>query len=147
MNEANAPRSESWLLYGVAAIVRKANDRMLAQMGLSVSQMPVLVVLREAKKPIMITKVARRLYLETPSVTTMIDRLSERGLVERLDDPKDRRKTLVALTKNGKRLVDSIGEPYRHLHEEMFGVLDGNDRENLTAILQKFLDANLHLIE
>ena len=29
----------------------------------------------------------------------------------------------------------------------MFGVLDGDERENLTAILQKFHDANLYLIE
>ena len=85
----------------------------------------------------MITEVARRLHLETPSLTTMIDRLSERGLVERVSDSKDRRKNLVALTENGKCLVNNSCEPYRNLHEEMFGVLDGDERENLTAILQK----------
>ena len=77
----------------------------------------------------------------------MIDRLSERGLVERVNDSKDRRKTLVALTQNGKRLVESACEPYRRLHEEIFGVLDDDERENLTAMLQKFCDANLHLVE
>ena len=146
-HEANAPRSESWLMYGVSSIVRKASDRVLAPLGLSIAQMPVLVVLRDAKHPIMITEVARRLYLETPSATTMIDRLSERGLVKRVDDAKDRRKTLVALTKKGERLVESVCEPYKHLHEEMFGVLDDDERENLTATLQKFHDANLHLVE
>jgi len=145
--EAKAPRSESWLLYGVSAIVRKASDRMLAPLGLSIAQLPVMVVLRDAKHPIMITEVARRLHLETPSLTTMIDRLSERGLVERVDDPEDRRKNLVTLTQNGERLVESICEPYRNLHEEMFGVLDGDERENLTAMLQKFYDANLYLVE
>ena len=29
----------------------------------------------------------------------------------------------------------------------MFGVLDGDERENLTAMLQKFYDANLYLVE
>ena len=145
--KANAPRSESWLIYGVSAIVRKASDRALAPLGISIAQMPVLVVLRDAKHPIMISEVARRLYLETPSLTTMIDRLSERGLVERVNDPKDRRKTLVALTQKGERLVESICEPYRHLHEQMFGVLDDDERENLTAMLQKFHDANLYLVE
>ena len=110
-DETSAPPSESWLIYGVSAIVRKASDRVLAPLGLSIAQMPVLVVLRDAKHPIMITEVARRLYLETPSLTTMIDRLSERGLVKRVDDPKDRRKTLVAITQKGKRLVESTCEP------------------------------------
>ena len=67
-NEANPPRSESWLIYGVSSIVRKASDRVLAPLGLSVAQMPVLVVLRDAKRPIMMTEMAPRLYLETPSV-------------------------------------------------------------------------------
>jgi len=145
--ETNAPRSESWLLYGVSAIVRKASDRVLSPLGLSIAQMPVLVVLRDAKDPIMITEVARRLHLETPSLSTMIDRLNERGLVERVNDSKDRRKNLVTLTENGKRLVEIICEPYRNLHEEMFGVLDGDEREKLTAMLQKFYDANLYLVE
>jgi DNA-binding MarR family transcriptional regulator len=109
--------------------------------------MPVLVVLRDAKHPIMISDLSRRLHLETPSLTTMIDRLSERGLVKRVDDPKDRRKTLVALTPNGKRVMENICEPYRHLHDKMFGVLDSDERENLTATLQKFYEANLYLVE
>ncbi len=140
-------RSESWLLYAVSTIVRKASDRVIAPLGLSIAQMPVLVALRDAKQPIMVTELARGLYLEVPSVTTMIDRLCERGLVERADDPQDRRKTLVALTQNGERLAESICEPYRQLHEEMFGVLDDDERENLTALLEKLRDANLHLVE
>ena len=140
-------RSESWLLYAVTTIVRKASDRVIAPLGISIAQMPFLVALRDAKQPITVTEVARRLYLEIPSVTTMIDRLCERGLVERADDPQDRRKTLVSLTENGERLAESICEPYRQLHEEMFGVLDDDERENLTAMLQKLRDANLYLVE
>ncbi len=95
----------------------------------------------------MISEVARRLYLETPSITTMIDRLSERGLVKRMDDRKDRRKTLVALTPEGERVLKSVCVPYRQLHDQMFGVLDDDERENLGAMLQKFHEANLYLIE
>ena len=144
--ETDNLQSEGQLIYAVSAIVRKTSDRALAPLGLSVSQAPVLAVLREAKRPIMITEVARRLFLETPSVTTMIDRLSERGLVERIKDPKDRRKTLVALTRRGKHLVESIREPGRQLEEEMFGALGDDERETLRAILRKFYDANLYRV-
>ena len=140
-------RSESWLLYGIATIVRKVSERMLAPLGVSMAQMPVLVVLRDARHPLMISEVARRLYLETPSITTMIDRLSERDLVERIDDPKDRRKTLIALTQKGRGVLNRICGPYRDLHEEMFGVLDDDERENLMATMQKFCRGNLHLLE
>ena len=147
MTDEIYPLFEGRLIYTVSAIVRKASDRALAQWGLSVAQAPVLGILHEAKRPIMITEVARRLFLETPSVTTMIDRLSERGLVERIKDPKDRRKTLVGLTAKGKRLVESIREPGRQLQEEMFGALDDGERESLKALLQKFRDANIYRLE
>ena len=141
--EDGYPMLEGRLIYTVSAIMRKASDRALAPWGLSVAQAPVLVVLREAGRPVMITEVARRLHLETPSVTTMVDRLSERGLVERVKDPKDRRKTLVALTRKGKRMVETIREPGRQLEEEMFGALNARERETLKILLQKFRDANL----
>jgi DNA-binding MarR family transcriptional regulator len=135
--------AEGRLVYAVSAIMRKASDRALAYWGLTVAQAPVLVILREAGRPVMITEVARRLLLETPSVTTMVDRLTERGLVERVKDPKDRRKTLVALTRKGRHLVDAVREPGHQLEEEMFGALDQGERETLRAILQKLHDANI----
>jgi DNA-binding MarR family transcriptional regulator len=77
----------------------------------------------------------------------MVDRLSERGLVERFKDLKDRRKTLVQLTKEGKLLAASIHEPGRQLHEEMFGVLTDEERQALRAILRKFRDENIAWLE
>jgi DNA-binding MarR family transcriptional regulator len=141
--QSTNPMAEGKLVYAVSAIMRKASDRALAAWGLTVAQAPVLAILREAGRPVMITEVARRLLLETPSVTTMVDRLTDRGLVERVKDPKDRRKTLVALTRKGRRLVDSIREPGNQLQEEMFGALDQGERETLRTILQKFHDANI----
>jgi DNA-binding MarR family transcriptional regulator len=135
--------TEGRLLYTVSAIMRKASDRALAPLGLTVAQAPVLVILREAGHPLMITEIARRLLLETPSVTTMVDRLTERALVERVKDPKDRRKTLVALTKKGRRLVETIREPGQQLEEEMFAALDQGERDSLKTILEKFRDANI----
>lgn len=140
--ETSETMAEGRLLYAVSAIMRKASDRALVPWGVSVAQAPVLSVLREAGGPITITEVARRLFLETPSVTAMIDRLSERGLVERLKDRKDRRKTPVRLTTAGKRLVDRIREPGQQLEEEILGVLGKGERETLKAILRKLRDKN-----
>jgi DNA-binding MarR family transcriptional regulator len=139
--------AEGRLIYTVSAIMRKASDRALAPMGLSVAQAPVLVVLRESRRPMMITEIARSLHLETPSVTTMVDRLSERGLVERVKDSKDRRKALVSLTRKGKNLVESTREPGHRLEEEMFGALNSAERKTLRTLLQKFRDANLYRLD
>jgi DNA-binding MarR family transcriptional regulator len=138
---------ESRLVYAASTIILKTLDRALASWGLSVQQAPVLIYLREAGRPLTITELARHLLLETPSVTTMVDRLTERGLVERVKDPEDRRKTFVTLTRKGQRLADTIAKPGHQLQEEMFGALEPGERETLKTILRKFRDANIGLIE
>jgi DNA-binding MarR family transcriptional regulator len=77
----------------------------------------------------------------------MVDRLSERGLVERTRDPKDRRRTLVQLTEEGRRLQNSIREPGQQLYDEIFDVLTDEERQILRAILRKFRDENIAWLE
>jgi DNA-binding MarR family transcriptional regulator len=138
---------EGRLLYSASAILRRAFDQALAPWGITSSQAPVLAFLEEVGHPITISQLARLLVLESPSVTTMVDRLSERGLVERTRDPKDRRKTLVRFTQEGKRLLKSIREPGQQLYDEMFGVLTDEQRQVLRAILRKFRDENIAWLE
>ena len=134
---------EGRLLYSASAILRRAFDQALAPRGITALQASVLAFLDEVGHPITISQLARLLILESPSVSTMVDRLSERGLVERTRDPKDRRKTLVRFTQEGKRLLKSIREPGQQLHDEMFGVLTDEERQALRAILRKFRDENI----
>jgi len=138
---------EGRLLYSASAILRRAFDQALAPRGITASQASVLAFLDEVGHPITISQLARLLILESPSVTTMVDRLSERGLVERTRDPKDRRKTLVRFTQEGKRLLKSIREPGQQLHDEMFGVLTDEERQALRAIVRKFRDENIAWLE
>ena len=138
---------EGRLLYSASAILRRAFDQALAPRGITALQASVLAFLEEVGHPITISQLARLLVLESPSVTTMVDRLSERGLVERTGDPKDRRKTLVRFTQEGKRLLKSIREPGQQLYDEIFGVLTDEERQALRAILRKFRDENMAWLE
>jgi len=138
---------EGRLLYSASAILRRAFDQALAPWGITSSQASVLAFLEEVGHPITINQLARLLILESPSVTTMIDRLSEHGLVERTGDPKDRRRTLVQLTEEGKRLKNSIREPGQQLYDEIFDVLTDEERQILRAILRKFRDENIAWLE
>jgi len=138
---------EGRLLYSASAILRRAFDQALAPRGITALQASVLAFLEEVGHPITISQLARLLVLESPSVTTMVDRLSERGLVERMGDPKDRRKTLVQLSEEGKRLTNSVREPGQQLYDQMFDVLTAEERQVLRAILRKFRDENMAWLE
>lgn len=57
-------------------------------------------------------------------MTGVVDRLEERGVVERLKDKSDRRATLIALTPKGHRLAREIIAPYEEALNQIFSGLD-----------------------
>ena len=65
-----------------------------------------LVVLLECRTgPCTVRGMAETMKVPKPAVTRAIDRVEGLGLVERKDDPDDRRSVLVVLTAKGRRFV------------------------------------------
>ncbi len=50
--------------------------------------------------------IASRIQLDSPAVTGLIDRLVKEDLIERMEDPDDRRSVKVYLTEKGRRLAE-----------------------------------------
>src|SRR5262245_10375454 len=73
-------------------------------------------------------EIARRTGLTSGAVTGLIDRLERLGLVERIDDPNDRRKVLVRVREDK---IASIGALFSPLEKTMHGLLDGYTRDEL----------------
>jgi DNA-binding MarR family transcriptional regulator len=69
---------------------------------------PHVIALRSLEQPIPMGELARLLACDNSNVTGIIDRLEERGLVERRAAKRDRRVKLVALTREGKRVKQDI---------------------------------------
>ncbi|WP_330301645.1 MULTISPECIES: MarR family winged helix-turn-helix transcriptional regulator [unclassified Streptomyces] len=88
-----------------------------------------------AEEPVPMRRIAEYLHAEPSNVTTIIDRLEGRGLVERHPAPDDRRVKLVAATETGLRVAADLRTrmPFasRPLH-----ALDDRQREALRDLLQ-----------
>lgn len=65
-----------------------------------------LAVLDGSPDPLTPNEINAHLHLTSGSVTTLLDRLEERGLLARQPHPTDRRKVLVQITDDGRALVD-----------------------------------------
>jgi DNA-binding MarR family transcriptional regulator len=78
-----------------------------------------------------------------PAITLLVNRLTERGWVERVPDPSDGRAVLVSLTPAGEEVFERLRAEYRALlHEEMASLEDA-EVETLAAavaILDKLID-------
>jgi DNA-binding MarR family transcriptional regulator len=85
------------------------------------------------------TDLVRAMVLSSGAMTNRIDNLEAAGLVERLRDPTDRRCTLVALTKKGRKVVDQAGVAHLANEERLVGALSAGERRRLTDLLRKLL--------
>jgi DNA-binding MarR family transcriptional regulator len=76
-----------------------------------------------------------------PSVTGIVDRMEERGLVERVRVPDDRRVVLVRPTQAGLDLVDEAELVRSDLFRRALGRLSDEDLDDLTRITNHLRDA------
>jgi DNA-binding MarR family transcriptional regulator len=133
------PDREEWAgLYAAFTILRKESDRALSAWDLTVPQAAVLALLAEAPGPLPVTKLARLLLQESPSITSLVDRMCENGLVKRAKDADDRRLVLIQLTAKGRRVHDEVRSPATAVSDDLFGVLSDEERVTLRQLLQKF---------
>jgi DNA-binding MarR family transcriptional regulator len=63
-----------------------------------------MLVLWEAEGPLPVGELVRALHLDTGTLTPLLKRLVQQGLVERNRDPQDERRVLITLTSAGRDL-------------------------------------------
>lgn len=109
------------------------------QLGLAPKQMGVLWKL-EPGSTMAMRMIGEHLHCDASYVTDLVDRLEERGLIERRPSPEDRRVTLIALTPEGEscreRALALLYEP-----PEEFSALDTEELRFLREVLGKVVAA------
>lgn len=115
-------------LYTTVRLVTQAYTPILTALGITYPQYLVLMVLWEKdKQPV--NDIARRLLLETNTVTPLLQRMEKLGLVVRKKGERDKRQQIVSLTKKGKAL-----------EEDAFAQVPSGMNEQLSACPLKLED-------
>lgn len=135
------PRSEDgalklWVVLSraFAAIARHA-EADVARHGLTGTEFAILEALYHVG-PLLLGELQRKILVSSGGVTYLVDRLEEKGLVERQECPSDRRARYAALTADGERLVGRIfPEHARHIARAMSGLTAGETAQ-ATALLR-----------
>jgi DNA-binding MarR family transcriptional regulator len=96
-------------LYSVTRLITQRYQPWLSKLGITYTQYIVMMVLWEQDhQPV--NDIAKRLLLETNTVTPLIQRMEAEGLVRREKDKADARKTIVSLTPKGQELEEQAAE-------------------------------------
>ena len=123
-----------FLLHDVARLMRKRFEQNARELGLTRSQCQVLAHLAR-NEGIQQGSLAELLEVEPITLTRIVDRLEEAGLVERLLHHKDRRVRLLRLTKAAHPLIDDIFAIGALTRGEALDGVSEDDRDRLFDIL------------
>jgi DNA-binding MarR family transcriptional regulator len=109
------PGREAWeLLFGLLQDDKGSVQDVWSEFELSPAQASLLHRLTPEKKLPMVG-LAEALHCQASNVTGLVDKLENRGLIERQVDSKDRRVKMIALTATGRRfrekLLERLAEP------------------------------------
>jgi DNA-binding MarR family transcriptional regulator len=112
-----------------------------AEHGLDDWEFDVLAALRRAGDPYELSpgQLVAETLVTSGTMTTRVDRLIERGLVERRPDPRDRRGVLVRLTEPGRGVVDGAMSTLLDHEHTLVAALQPKDRAALPGVLRRLL--------
>lgn len=131
----SAPRLWLVLARAHSSMVNYIEGAITAQ-GLGLSDFMVLEVLLH-KGPLTISAIGEKVLLASASMTSAIDRLEKRGLVQRSSSDSDRRIRLVELTSCGKAVIEEIYARHEKDLEAVIGGLCNEERKTVYEGLKK----------
>jgi MarR family 2-MHQ and catechol resistance regulon transcriptional repressor len=127
-----------WLvLWKAARAVEAYAESSVSQLEICGSDFAVLEALLH-KGPLPVNEIGRKVLLTSGSMTTAVDRLEDKGLVERRSHGTDRRARVIHLTKNGRKMITKAYADHAADMERLASVsLTRKERETLIRLLKK----------
>lgn len=118
-----------------AAVARHA-EADIARHGLTLAEFAIIEVLYH-RGPLLLGEVQRKILVSSGGVTYLVDRLEEKGLVERRHCPEDRRARYAALTPAGEKLMARIFPVHARSIARAEKGLSRSEQLQATALLRK----------
>ena len=135
----DSPLQEAYLhLWRTYDRLKQLEDELFGRFELTAQQYNTLRVLQAAHPERLPTlAVAGKLISRAPDITRLLDRLEDRGLVDRERVPEDRRSVRIGITPAGQALLDELDEAVRDCHERQLGHLSPEELQTLNDLLRR----------
>ena len=111
-------------------------SRSIESLDMCLSDFAVLELLLH-RGPQPVNAIGKRIDLTSGSITTAVDRLEERGLVQRNADKADRRTRVVSLTAEGRGRIREAFAHHQHSMDQAAAGLTDKERDTVIGLLKK----------
>jgi DNA-binding MarR family transcriptional regulator len=116
--------------------LRELTARALGPFGITGRECAVLLVIDD-RIPLSQQDVAQQLGVDRTTMVAILDELESKGLVERRQDVEDRRRNVVALTKQGTTVLQKATTATKDAEREFFASLTSEEAAEFTRALRK----------
>ncbi|MDR0219679.1 MAG: MarR family transcriptional regulator [Enterobacteriaceae bacterium] len=129
-------------LYRVSKIIEQRLQNTFKAYDISAIEFDILATLRRYNSPITPTEMYQSVMLTSGAMSTRIEHMVKRGLVEREANMKDRRSCKISLTSEGKALIDKAVETHLENERTILEALSDQQQEQLSELLRHWLLVN-----
>lgn len=129
-SHVNIVYTASWLNHRMAAVLKPY--------GLSLQQFNILRILRgRGNEPSTIKLLTERMLDKMSNASRLVDKLKEKGYVQRQECPSDRRRVDIVITQGGLDIIGQASQAVEIMWDETFINLTDEDSEQLCFLLDK----------
>jgi DNA-binding MarR family transcriptional regulator len=138
----------AWVLLRQAYnLILKCEDQVFSEYELTTEQHTVLMAIENIKGPVRITDIARWLDRTANSISMIVDRMVNAGLVKRTRDRKDRRTVFVSMTSKAEKVYTPATAAGWALVREILSPLSDHDKRTLIKLLETLRDKTYGYLE
>jgi DNA-binding MarR family transcriptional regulator len=125
------------LLTCTQMIERVVRTRLRGRFGTTLPRFDLMAQLERHPQGLKMNELSQRLMVTGGNVTAIVDQLEKEGLVERLEEPADRRAFRIRLTKGGDKAFAEMAREHEEWVVELFSGVSRKDQDELLRLLAK----------
>ena len=112
-------------------------SRLRGQFDTTLPRFDLMAQLERHREGLKMNELSRLLMVTGGNVTAIVDQLEKEGLVERLDEPADRRAFRIRLTKSGEKTFADMARAHEGWVVELLAGLSRRDQDELLRLLAR----------
>ena len=125
------------LLTCTQLIEREVRQRLRGQFDTTLPRFDLMAQLERHPEGLKMNELSRRLMVTGGNVTAIVDQLEKEGLVERLDEPADRRAFRIRLTRTGQKAFADMARAHEEWVVDLLAGLSRRDQDELLRLLAR----------
>ena len=125
------------LLTCTQLIERNVRSRLREQFATTLPRFDLMAQLERHREGLKMNELSRLLMVTGGNVTAIVDQLEKEGLVERMDEPDDRRAFRIRLTRAGEKTFAEMARAHEEWVAELLAGLTRREHEELLRLLAK----------